>query len=145
VDRDRLGIFSHPRNPLQDQAVPQANLRPEADSLAKTLRQGYALLGLLPQTLDIERILAKVLTRRSQFDAGVAAFEQHPAEAVLHRLDPGADGGLRDIEIFGRAVEIATVRDFQKGANMIDFHARAPPAELIGFLDNTNHKNSLFK
>ena len=22
VDRDRLGIFSHPRNPLQDQAVP---------------------------------------------------------------------------------------------------------------------------
>ena len=96
--------------------------------MAETFRQGYTLLRLLPQALDIERVLAEMLPGRGQFDPRMTTFEQDPAEAVFHRLDARADGRLGHVQVFGGAVEIPAVGNFQEGADVIDFQDRLPLA-----------------
>ena len=63
-----------------------------------------------------------MLTGRGQLDAGVTPLEQYSAESILHRLDARAHSGLGDVQVFGGAIEITAVGNFQKGANMINFH-----------------------
>ncbi len=64
-----------------------------------------------------------MLTGRGQLDAGMAALEEAATKTVFHRLDPRADGRLGDIQILGGAVEISAVGNFEKSADVVDFHA----------------------
>jgi len=66
-----------------------------------------------------------MLAGRGQLDPGMTALEQYPAEAIFHRLDARAHGGLGYVQVFGGTVEVATIRNFQKGTDMIDFHSRS--------------------
>ncbi len=54
----------------------------------------------------------------------MAAFKQLPTESIFQRLDACADGRLRDMQVLGGAVEVTAIGYFQKGADMVDFHAR---------------------
>jgi len=63
-----------------------------------------------------------MLAGRSQLDPGMTALEQYPAEAFFHRFDASAHGGLGNVQVFGGAVEIPTVGNFQESADMVNFH-----------------------
>ena len=76
----------------------------------------------MPEPLYIECILAEMLPGRSQLGPGMTTLEQYPAKVVLHRLDASTHGGLGNVQVFGGAVEIPTVGNFQEGADMVDFH-----------------------
>jgi hypothetical protein len=51
------------------------------------------------------------------------AFEHVRAEPVFQLLDGATEGGLRDVETFGRAREARLLRDRLKIAKVAQFHA----------------------
>jgi hypothetical protein len=48
--------------------------------------------------------------------------EQRPAQLLFEQVDPGAYGGLADIEPFGRADEIAAADDFKECSDDLGVH-----------------------
>jgi hypothetical protein len=64
-----------------------------------------------------------MLTCRGQLDPGMTSLEQNPAESVFQRLDARADSRLRDMQVLRGAVKVTAIGDFEKGTDMVDFHA----------------------
>jgi hypothetical protein len=72
-------------------------------------------------------------TRRGQRNASLRPVEQADAELHLELANLLADGGLGDVQSFGRAVEVQFLRDGDEVAQMSEFHCvRAPGGSEIG-------------
>ncbi|MNF12176.1 hypothetical protein D3C80_2135800 [compost metagenome] len=60
---------------------------------------------------DLLRLRGDDLPRIGQLDLFADPVEQHDAQFLLHRLNRFADGGLRNIQRFGRLGEASQPRD----------------------------------
>ena len=75
------------------------------------LRGGYAGAGFLGQAQDAARIPEQTLAFLGGQDMALAAVQQLAAEPVLQAQHVLADGGLGQVQVFGRAGEVACVHD----------------------------------
>ena len=121
----------HPRDPRQDQAIPEAHLGGERDDVAVALGQGHALIGLAPGVLQVQGVAAEALAGAGQLDARAEAAEERQTEVVFQCLDTRAHRRLSDVETLRSPVKIARGRHLQKGANVVEVHSASDVARKL--------------
>ena len=126
----RLGAYGHigrllpnPRQPRENQSLPQRNLSGNGERRAETLRQSRFRAGVFPGASDDQRVAVKSLTGVGRLGPLPGAPEKNLVHLVLQRLDAGADRRLGDVKDFRRALKTADARHFEKRPNLLYLHS----------------------
>ena len=84
-------VAAHPRQPVVQQAVPQASLAADPQHTAVVARRADILSGLLGGANDQGGMLLELPASVGQRGAALVADKKTGADELLQRLDAGAD------------------------------------------------------
>jgi hypothetical protein len=78
-----------------------------------------------------ERVALELPAGGGELRAVARAHEQTAVELFLERADAGAHRRLRDVQARRRAVEVAGLRDLEKGPQVLDVHRSASTIDIL--------------